>query len=195
MLEAVSLKTLVASPKYRGGAWLDNGRRWSREAIVGLKLLVESGTEIEMAAASLGRQPITIAHRAYDDRLKMPAHWRSLITKRKMSEPRADLQYPFILKVNGRHDDLLAVNALVPHGLPNHLRADICQEIMLAIWQKQTSIEELRRDKALVNSFIRGAKNLNYEGGGYALSLDMPMRDGRSWYDVLPDLATLAYGD
>ncbi len=188
MLEAVSIKSLTAHPRYMWGQWADTHKHWPRADIVGLKLLVDGGVDIEKAADSLGRTPRSIAHRAADTGLRLPPHWREIIYKRRPRTPAGTpLQYPYVVSVRGEHEMLLAVNALVSRGLPDHMRADVCQEIMLALWQGDTSIEELRADKALVNHFIRGARKANYEGGGYALSLDVPMRDGRSWYDVLPD--------
>lgn len=191
MLEALSLTGLTARPRYMGGMWLEQGRNWSRQDTVGLQLLIASAVPPDKAADYIARSPRTLAHRAHDTGLRMPAEWRDLITKHRLREgPRVVLQYPFISKVRGEHADLLAVNSIVPRGLPDHLRGDVCQEIMLSLWMKETSIEELRRDKGLVNKFIRTSRKDNYEGGGYALSLDVPMRDGRSWYDVLPDPET-----
>jgi hypothetical protein len=59
--------------------------------------------------------------------------------------------------------------------------------MMLAIWENVISLEELIADRQLVRKFIGHARSANYEMGGYAMSLDAPMQDGRSWYDVLPD--------
>jgi hypothetical protein len=192
MLEAVSLKTLLSHRPYGGYRW-DTRRHWQRETIVGLLLLCEAHVPIEKAADALARSPSSIAWRARDTGLRIPPDWRDVISKpRKSDRAPVQLQYPYIAQVRGEHADLLAVNALVPHGLPDHMRADVCQEIMLALWQKEISVEELRRDKSLVRKFIGGFRKANLEGGGYALSLDMPMRDGRSWYDVLPDPTTLS---
>ena len=184
LLEAVSLSGLLANPRV---SWAWTRTHWQRPEMVGLKLLVESKTDVEQAADCLGRSPSSIAHRASDTGLKLPPTWRRLITGRTPRQigPTVKLDYPFITEVRGEHTDLLQVNALVPHGLPSHIRGDVCQEIMLAIWEKTVTIEELRADKALVRKFISGARRANYEGSGYALSLDQPMRDGRSWYDVL----------
>lgn len=162
--------------------------------MVALKALVDIDADVEKSADGLGRSPTSIAHRARDTGLKLPRHWRDLISARKLSSPpREQLQYPFITKVRGDHADLLAVNDLVPKGLPDQMRADVCQEIMLALWMKEISLEELRTSKTLVGTFIKGFRKANLEGGGFALSLDVPMQDGRSWYDVLPDETTMDY--
>lgn len=182
MLEAVSLSALIARPRY-GGAWVETGCYWQRPDCVGLQMLCEGAVSVEKAADSLGRSPTALAHRAYDTGLKLPPEWRDLIRpKRLRAEPRVPLNYPFIMAVRGEHTDLLAVNALVPHGLLAHIRADVCQEIMLAIWEGRATIEELRRDRKLLSKFIGAIRTSNYEAGGHALSLDAPMR---SWYDVL----------
>lgn len=155
-----------------------------------LAALCDAKAPVEKSSLGLGRSPTSIAHRASDTGLTLPKEWHDLITRRQAAKPRAPrstLQYPYLLEAKGEHASLLEVNALIPRGLPDHIRADVCQEIMLALWERDTSLEELRADKALVRKFMNRARNDNYELGGYALSLDQPMRDGRSWYDVLPD--------
>lgn len=195
MLEVISTKALLARPRYVDGWYLDNRLWWKRDDLVALNSLVAENADIEKAAASLGRGPTKLAHKALDTGLRLPKEWRSVLTRRQLAtEPRQQLQYPYIVNVRGEHATLLAVNRLVPHGLPSHLRADVCQEMMLAVWSGATSLEALQSDKALVNSYIREARKLNYEGGGFAMSLDVPMMDGRSWYDVLPDPNTMTYG-
>lgn len=199
MLEAVSIHTLTARPMFAWGdngegAWLLTRTWWTREHEVGLALLARHKINIEKAADSLGRQPTSLVHRALDTGLKIPKAWRDLVTKRRLATPpRVELQYPYISEVRGEHADLLAVNALVPRGMPDHMRADVCQEIMLAIWQKEISLDELKKAPTLVRKYLSRARTMNYEGGGFALSLDVPMRDGRSWYDVLPDPTTEEY--
>lgn len=175
-----------------GAGWYSTRSLWTRPEIVGLTALCEAKAPLEKSADGLGRAPTTLAHRAIALGLSLPKEWRDAVTKKKLaSAPRQALAYPFIVNVRGEHDDLLAVNSLVPRGLPDHMRADVCQEIMLALWQKQVSLEELRRDKSLVRKFVSGFRKANLEAGGYVMSLDVPMRDGRSWYDVLPDPSTL----
>lgn len=196
MLEAISVPALLASPRY---CWAWTGTHWQRPEIVALKALCEFGAPLEKSADALGRSPTSIAHRARDTGLALPYEWRDAITIRRSSKPRAPkaapLQYPFIVNVRGEHADLLAVNSLVSRDLPDHIRADVCQEIMLAIWQKQVTLDELRCDRRLVQSFVRGFRKANLEGGGFAMSLDVPMHDGRSWYDVLPDPSTVESGE
>ena len=189
MIELVSVPALLARPRCMDAAWIWTGTFWSREEDVALLALCNAQAPLERSADGLGRSPTSIAHRASDTGLRLPPEWRSAISKRrprKEAAPRIALAYPYITDVRGEHAELLAVNALVPHGLPDHMRADVCQEIMLAIWQGKTSVAELQSDRALVGKFIKSIRVLNYEDRGFALSLDAPMADGRSWYDILP---------
>ena len=188
MIQIISVPTLLSKPYFKWGGWHNTGTWWKRSEEVVLKALCEAGAPIEKSADGLGRSPTSIAHRAYDTGLKIPAEWRDLITpKRKSASKGSLLQYPYIVNVRGEHQELLAVNALVPRGLPDFVRADVCQEIMLALWQKKITLEELRLDKSLMRGFMSGHRKANLEAGGYVLSLDQPMQDGRSWYDILPD--------
>lgn len=187
MIELISVPALVSRPRYFDGAPLDIRTWWTRPDLVALKALCEQSGDIEKGAAALGREPKNLAWKAYDTGLVVPKAWRSLLSSKKLkSQPRQNLSYPFISSVRGEHADIIAVNALVPRGLPDHIRGDVCQEIMLAILEGKTTLEELRLSSSLVRSFVRRANHDNMESGGYALSLDAPMRDGRSWYDVLP---------
>lgn len=190
MIELVSVPALLARPRLVGGAWHYTHSHWTRPETVALKALCEADASLEKSAAALGRSPTSLAHRASDTGLTLPREWRAAIYKYKPKpkvQREAPLQYPYIKDVRGEHQDLLAVNALAPRGLPDYERADVCQEIMLALWQKEVTLNELRQDKSLLRKFTSGFRKANFELGGYALSLDQPMSDGRSWYDILPD--------
>lgn len=197
MLEVVSVSGLLARSAAQsagfGASWAWTGTWWKRPETVALKALCEAKVSLEKSADALGRTPSSIAWRARDSGLVLPPEWRDAIrtVKKSSGGKRVDLCYPYLIEVRGEHADLLAVNALVPRGLPDHMRADVCQEIMLALWQKEVSLEELQADRALVRKFISGFRKANLEGGGYCLSLDVPMKDGRNWYDVLPDPDTV----
>lgn len=187
MIEVISVPALLSRPRYWHGAMYDTRSRWARSDNVALKALCEAGAPLTKSGEALGRSETSVAWRASDTGLKLPPEWREAIKPRRVATPkRVDLQYPYIQSVRGEHAQLLAVNALVPRGLPDHMRGDICQEIMLALWQGETTLDELKHDKSAVNRFIREFRKANLEGGGYVLSLDTPMADGRSWYDVLP---------
>lgn len=89
-------------------------------------------------------------------------------------------------------DTMRAVNAIVPR-LPG--REDICQEIMLAIWDGKFTLEHLQANSGDVRSFVRTHYRNNFETGGYAISLDVPMKSGQSWHDVLPHIAEEALAE
>lgn len=189
MIEAISVPALLSRPRSWAGHYIWTRTWWTRPEVVVLKALCEAKAPLEKSADGLGRTPTSIAHRASDTGLVLPAEWRDAIIKKRPSKLRLSdpqLQYPYIREVRGEHADLLQVNSLVPRGLPDHVRADVCQEIMLALWMKKITLDELRTDSLAVRSFIKGFRATNYEAGGFALSLDAPMHDGRSWYDVLP---------
>lgn len=100
-----------------------------------------------------------------------------------VSRAKVVLAYPFVPRVREEHADLIAVNALVPRSLPG--REDVCQEIMLALLEGQTTLAELKALRGNVSAFIKRFRSLNLEQSGYAISLDQPRFDGTSWHDVL----------
>jgi hypothetical protein len=190
VIELVSVPALLARPRYPwsddSGSYFDQGTWWEWCDETALAALCAAGASLQKSAYALGRAPTTLAHRASDTGLKLPREWREAITKRRAANPRGPLlQYPFISAARGEHAEILAVNALIPRGLPDYERADIIQEIMLALLEKRFTLAEMR-DPRIVRQFIKGFRSSNFEDCGYALSLDAPMRDGRSWYDVLP---------
>lgn len=194
MIELVSTKTILSQPRYIGGAYLSTRLDWQRDETVALQALCLRGASLEKSAEGLGRSPTSIAHRARDTGLKLPYEWRDAITTYKRRTSKGPLlQYPYIQEVRGEHSDLLAVNGLVPANLPEHIRADVCQEIMLQMFLGEITLDELRNGPGLVRKFINQYRKQNCEAGGYAISLDAPMVDGRSWYDVLPDPDTLEW--
>jgi hypothetical protein len=72
--------------------------------------------------------------------------------------------------VRDEHADLLAVNAIIPKGIAENMRADMCQEIMLAILEERTTLEALRAKSANAAYFIKKFYHDNYEAGGHAIS-------------------------
>jgi hypothetical protein len=180
-----SLEDFLKRPRY-GGAWVATRKRWSQEDDVWLKKLCVGNADLNKSADALGRAPSTLAHRAAGRGLKLPKEWAALIRPKRERIIRAtqiQLAYPFIIKARGDAADLLEVNSLVPDYLLG--REDVCQEIMLALYEGTVTIDELRKNKGHLRAFIRSFKRDNLEEGGYAISLDQPMRDGRSWHDVL----------
>jgi hypothetical protein len=93
------------------------------------------------------------------------------------------LRYPFIQTPRPEHGLLLLANSLVSQAIPG--REDIVQEICLALVLGTTCEEALRAGG--VKEFIRRFRAGNYEGRGYAVSLDVPLFSGRSLHDVLAE--------
>lgn len=122
-----------------------------------------------------------------EDKLREIVAQRQVSKKEKarQSAPSpAKLAYPYVSAARSIDGDLLLVNALVPHM---EGREDVCQEIMIALWEKRITLDEVKSNRANLRKFISEFRRDNYEAGGYAVSLDQPMHDGRSWHDVLVD--------
>lgn len=91
------------------------------------------------------------------------------------------MTYPFIRIPRDEHAELIEVNGLVPRGLPG--RADVVQEIMLALYERRETIDAVRAGswRRHVRSFYKA----NHEAAGMAFSIDEPRIGGGSWHDVL----------
>lgn len=208
-IEVVSLPALLDRPRFFNGFYLNSRLHWSRPDNVALKALTAAAADLEKSAAGLGRTPKILCNRARDTGLTLPDEWleclypgrterraarqrrkdekeRELARLRRWREPVIHIEYPYIREVRGEHADLLAINALVPAGIPHHLRADVCQELMLAVLEGKTSIANLKDDLALRKRLIRYYSQQNTMVTSYALSLDAPLGDDGSWYDILP---------
>lgn len=187
MLDLTALKE--CGPAFMGDTRFNN-RRWTEAEHANLKTLCQGRVDVEKAASILGRSPKSIAWRASDHGLGPSPEWRALLSGRKgLGGQRIQLAYPYIIRARDEHADLLAVNSIVPAYMPG--REDVCQEVMLALWEKRITLDQLRANSKNLRPFIRQFSAANYENGGYALSLDQPMYDGRSWHDVLADPNTL----
>ena len=84
------------------------------------------------------------------------------------------------------NDLLILVNGLVPRGLPEQLRGDVCQEIILAVLSGELKQVDI---PAEMQRFIRGQRKAQ-ESSYMAISLDAPRLDDRSWHDILADPAS-----
>lgn len=169
--DATAADILARRPKYMG-AWLDTGREWDWKARHELKVLASAGADIDRVADILGRSPTSIAWRCKRDNLALPPAWASLIRRAYKPRPRkprwTPLAYPYVNFRRAENETLLLVNEMVAHALPG--REDVCQDIMLAILERG-----LTPDRATVNEFVRKFRRENYESGGFALSLDVPV--------------------
>lgn len=81
----------------------------------------------------------------------MPGHLRP---KRERREPLPEL-YPYLSgEPTNEHDMLMAVDAIVPKGLPNAVRCDVCQDMIVAVLSGETTVDNLRGDlKKYMSSF------------------------------------------
>lgn len=83
--------------------------------------------------------------------------------------------YPYLTaQPTEEHDLIMAVDRLVPKGLPNQTRADVCQDMLVAIITGEVSLENL---KDAVPKYVKQFfKNFAPKYGH--LSLDYPVRTG-----------------
>lgn len=174
---------IIARPMF---GWFWTGTHWSPADEFKLSVLCEADADIEAAADAIGRKPTSIAHRARDTGLTLPQQWSKLIMPKRIRKPREAavgiMPYPYISKANSANADLLAIDALVPKGMPEHIRADVCQEVMIAILEGRTTLEALRSRKGTVSYFIRRFYKDNYEDSGRALSFSV--EDERSYDEI-----------
>lgn len=123
--------------------------------------------------------------------------WRTEIKKKRLPKIRypeispMDLAYPFV-----RHDcshahmgqDMVAkVHEAVPKMLPHSIRADICQDVIVAVLNGEIEIENLKNE---IKPFI--SRNFKLWPGRYGIvSLDAPMHEleGKTLHDVLSSQA------
>lgn len=173
-------------PRYMDGMWWDERTHWSEEDLNLLIAACDMRISPSMAANSLGRGPTVLAHKARDLKLSLPRSWYELIViKRKKAEPRSKLDYPFIVKPDDRHADLIAVNRIVSRQLPG--REDVCQDVMLALWESRISLEDLKNDPKAIRAFVKSFRKANFERSGFAESMDVTLHsddgDGKSKYE------------
>jgi len=105
----------------------------------------------------LGRSPSSVAGYARDLVSSLPAAWRGLITQpRKLIVPAPPLMhFPFVGAETPAAADLLRVNDLVPRGFPEHMRADICQSIMLALYEGTVTLAEIEANRDRLSWFVK----------------------------------------
>lgn len=201
-------------PRY-GGSWMATGTWWTEPEKAALESFIAAGAPLEKAADALGRAPESLISRARDLGIPLreaPPEWRGpkgieafirkqeRVTARNINKAaRAarkqediafrEAQYPYIIRPRDEHARLLEVSALVPRGLPDHVRADICQEVMLAMFEGRVTIEELRRMKDKMRWFVTKFYRDNMEDGGRALSLTGRDDDDRSYDEVVSGIA------
>jgi hypothetical protein len=83
-----------------------------------------------------------IAEQAY--RVRSSRDWR--LAPRAFRETLPEL-YPYISgNPTSEHEMLMAVDQIVPKGLPNSVRSDVCQDMIVAVLSGDTTVENLRGD-------------------------------------------------
>ncbi|WP_157369644.1 hypothetical protein [Zavarzinella formosa] len=185
---------ILARPAYMGGMLLNQGLNWKDRDKERLRILCEACADVERSAAALGREPKTLAYKARELGVVMPESWTLLLPKPKyVPHPRERVQllrYPFIIKATGDQADLIAVTNLVPKGLPDEMRADICQEILLAVYQGKINISTLEKRPDLVRNYVKQWRRDNVERGGYGvMSLSQYCDDDRANDEIASSIA------
>lgn len=95
-----------------------------------------------------------------------------------------DNRWPFLNEDRSEADKLVAlVNGAVPRGLPEQIRADVCQDMILGVLTGDITEEGLERQ---VQKFLRRHYKA-VETPFMAVSLNQPVpgTDGQSWGDIL----------
>lgn len=216
-------------PRYFGGLWLDTRRNWSAQDLTLLTAASDMRLTPAMAANTLGRDPSALAWKARELKLRIPSDWARLLyniskcvycgragartkspdgmSHRKCFEkahtqhtrrvaPIA-IEYPYIVKPDDRYNDLIAVNRIVSRQIPG--REDVCQDIMLALWESRLSLDELKNDPKAVRQFVKSFRKASFERSGYAESMDATIHcgdgNGKSKYEDARYQRTLANED
>lgn len=181
--EVASVKEILAAgPRYWDGFALDQGRKWSGADDVILTKLWGAGAGEQRCAPILGRKPSTILHRVQYLHLRMP------LCRRKAAgrKPREILAYPFIAgRARDEHALVLAVNKAVPRGIPESIRADLCQEMLLALLDDRLATKDLSRS---VPIFLRQWRR-DYQAPYGTISLDSAPAwndQARSLHETIP---------
>lgn len=182
-------------PRFCNDAWYNHNLRWSDEDLMLLAAACDLRISYTAAANTLGRPPTNLVHKAFEQRIRVPSSWKVLLPRKPKGEQLLNLDYPYIVKPDDRHADLIAVTRMVSKQLPG--REDICQDIMLALWESRTSLAELRSDPKAVSSFIRAFRKASFERSGYGVeSMDVTLHsddgDGASKYESAKFNRTLA---
>ena len=101
----------------------------------------------------------------------------------KPREQRVVLGYPYVVgPVRDDYALLLAVNAVVPHGLPGDLRSDVCQDMLMAILEGELLATELR---AKMSEYLKRARR-RYAMPWGTVNIDAPLHaDGRPLSEML----------
>ena len=182
---ALKASDILARPsRYINGLLLDMHRHWTAEDKAAVAVLCAHEVSLDRIEPILARPASAIAWKAAQMEVSMPRAWRlRIFIPRRTNGPRPELQYPYIIgEAKDDHAFLLAVNAIVPRGLPGDLRADVCQDMLLAILEGNLSPDDL--ETAMPN-YLKAARK-RYQMPWGTVSLDAPLwDDGRPLYEIL----------
>lgn len=174
---------LAEGARYPSGHRWNTHTEWAYQDEIYLQVLCIAGSDIETAANVLGRSATSVAWRARDAGMSLPSTWWALIKSkkpRKPAEPRwVPMAYPYVSAKRAENAQVLEVNTLVARYLPG--RGDICQEILLALWEKRVTMETLRKQGQHLRAFVTQFYKANHEKDGYARSLDAPLFAGSTY--------------
>jgi hypothetical protein len=145
--------------------------------------------EVNIRTFSLEQIPIDSPNR-----VRRP--WRNRIYVKstkvgKLWTPRSTqpLNYPYLIHKpqdgNLERTMMLAVNAAVPRGLPDFLRADICQDLIVAILSGDIKIEDLRGSVREYTGKILKMHPIKY--GDLSLDASIGDDDDRTFGDILSE--------
>lgn len=145
---------LAASPR---SAFL-NRSNWTGQNKYDLRVLCEAAVTAESAARALSRSPQAVAWYARDLGLALPVDWRKLIAPKRLyvpAAPRIRYSYPYAPRATPSNADLLRINDLVPRAFPEHMRADICQSVMLALYEGEVTLAEVEANSNRMSWFVK----------------------------------------
>ncbi len=217
-LQALATRSALEVAKMPGmpSATAFNMRRESRpefstraDAIIASRTLSNSGRpkiapdRLDVFLRNIKRMPVCLALAkagapstawVYKQRLR-DAEFRSLLEAapngRELPKGprRAVLAYPYIMTRRDEHTDILAINDIVPHAFPDQMRADICQEAMLAVLEGKITIAELRANASKSAWFLRKFYRDNFECAGRAVYLSDEDEKGKSFDEIVSAIA------
>jgi len=177
MSDELLLPEYFKRPRYLGGMWLDQRTRWTEADQLLLQNAVTLGLTPKNVASTFGRNPSSIAEKARDIGIRLPREWLAACGRLRQPKKRAvidKLAYPYIVRTTDKYSDLIAVNRLVSRDMPG--REDVCQDILLAMWESQTDLESLRTDRSAVRRFAAAFRRTSFERSGYGVeSMDAPL--------------------
>jgi len=97
---------------------------------------------------------------------------------------------PFVIPDRSQATLLISdINSLVPRGFPPETRADIAQDVMLALLEGKISLDDLKANKDRMSWFVTKFWRDNYERSGHTISLDATYDEEWNGDDVASSIA------